>query len=143
MIDNEEVRLHCVNIIGLRIKSPLRRIEKRVLSLYETQDKSTTICCLVSKKYKASNITDYWFGLSFRMKNSLETSNNGFLVLGCETSDNILFIPYSKLSSHLGVLSTTEKKHGYWQLHVQLEDGRYLLWKKKDSPRVELTEYLL
>lgn len=113
---------------------------KRSRNTFTTPDKIINVVCLVSKfheKYKS-----YWFAFHPHQKEFLSRNTEGFLLLGCGSSENILVIPYFELSKWLDDLWTTEKEDRYyWHIRIRKDKQKFLLDRKQGQKKIDLSGY--
>jgi hypothetical protein len=132
----------CIEIISRFLRMSLVRSRK---VLYHNKEKSTGIVCIVSKQYETA-VEQYWYAFHPYQAEFLEEFSNRYVAFGCGTPNNILLIPYSRLSDKLKHLNTTKKKDSfYYHVHIHAKNGRYFLKsnRKNYNKDFDVSEYLL
>ena len=125
-----------------RIQAHLgQNLTKRSRATFTSPDGTLAVVCAVSKRHADGG---YWFAFHPYQKELLEGSTQGFVALGCGSSDKVLLIPIREFSPWLSGMGTTEVERGYYW-HVLIHGGKdkLVLYRRKGEPRIDLTPYLL
>lgn len=121
-----------------------KNLVRRVRTGYVSPDEETALTCVVSKEYHRGGHPSYWFAFHPHQKEFLEQAQRGFLALGCGSEENVLLVPLADLEGWLDDLWTTERDgRTYWHVRIHHQDGRWLLDRKKDKDRLDISKYLL
>ena len=113
---------------------------KRSRNTFTTPDKTINVVCSVSKFHEKQN--SYWFAFHPHQKEFLSKVTEGYLLLGCGSSDLVLTIPYLELKNWLDGLWTTESGDRiYWHLRIHKDSERLLLDRKQSLGKIDLSKY--
>jgi hypothetical protein len=94
---------------------------KKSRAILWSPDGEIAIACTVSKRYERGN--PYWYAYHPAWRDFLNSSGEGFFILGCMDKDEFFAIPSHEMERILPQLHTTETdKQMYW--HIQLREGR-------------------
>jgi hypothetical protein len=114
---------------------------KNSRSTYVDSKKEITVMCLVSKEYQSKELY-YWFAFHPQQKDKLLKSSEGYLGLGCGSSELIILIPIQSFIPHLNKLNTTvTNSRSYHHIKIK-QDGKDLyLLTKQGSNHIKINEY--
>ena len=113
---------------------------KRSRSTFVSPDRAVNVVCAVSKYHEKQN--SFWFAFHPHQKEFLEKASEGFLLLGCGSSNVLLSIPYYDLKNWLDDLWTTENKDRiYWHLRIHHEKDKFLLDRKQGLGKLDISKY--
>jgi hypothetical protein len=145
---DESVRFNeaCVQRFGQLHNVQLARKTK---TMYQTADQNMRIVSLVSRDYEKREESpdpskgSFWYGFRDYQKEFIEESQNGYVVLGCGTPDDMLEIPSAEVNTWLERLNTSTKSTGtvHWHFHVYRVDDKYYLEQKQGFGRIEITKF--
>ena len=131
----------CIAKAEVILNKPLVKITR---TSYQTPDNLVSLTCAVSKVYPRDNKELYWFAFHPHYKEFLVNSNKGYVLFGCGSVDNLIFIPISQFVTWLNDLWVTEKGgRTYWHVHIAKEGNRFFLLRSKGSSPVDITQYLI
>lgn len=122
-----------------------KKLIKNTKSKYATANEDIKIVCAVSKEYDSDKEKKgYWFAHHPHQSEYLKDTQNGYLVFGCGSEQNVLMIPYSDFSVWKDGLNITEREDRmYWHVQIFNEENHYSLRRKKDVDNIDLTKYLI
>lgn len=113
----------------------------RTPTVYDTPDDGTVVVCLVSKEYPDAT---YWWTLRTRHEIALAAAPQGFLLLGCDSPDTIVVIPWSSWQEFAPRLNSTV--HGEttnWHILMRREGDRIWWQPKSGGQPVDMSGRLL
>ena len=120
------------------------KLIKRSRSGFSTEDGSVAVICAVSKAYHRKSRSSYWFAFHRYQQTFLDTAEQGYLVLGCGSGEQVLAIPFSDLRGWLESLWTTESnKRFYWHLRLHQGEAGLILDRRGGFERIDLEPYRL
>lgn len=116
---------------------------------FQASGKDLRIVSLVSRDYEQREESpdpakgSFWYGLRDYQKEFIDEAQNGYLVLGCGTPEEMLIIPSLEVNTWLDQLNTSVKSTGtiHWHLHVFREGDLYYLEPKQGFPRLDITQF--
>ncbi len=116
---------------------------KNTRTTYINSKKEIIVMCLVSKEYADSkNTTGYWFAFHPHQKEILLSFPEGYLGLGCGSSELMILFPVHSFIPHLDKMNTTVKNDRYYH-HISIrkkENDMYLL-TKKEFKHIKINEF--
>jgi hypothetical protein len=131
----------CVARIQKRFTGTLLKRSRATFSL---ADGTLALICAVSKEHDTRGQPSYWFAFHPHQKEFLESAQNAYVAFGCGSEDNILLIPFADFALWLEGMNVTQREERfYWHVSIFREDEKYILHRKREQPRVDLTTYFL
>ena len=131
----------CVERIQAFLKKPL---VKQTRALYGTPDGSMLVMCAVSRAYKKSSDEGYWYAFHPHQKEKLSLAKEGYVAYGCGSEKTVVLIPFKQFKTWLDGLNTTQlEDRFYWHVHINRDDGKYYLRRKRGFEKVDITKYLI
>ena len=111
---------------------------------YLSSDSVTCFTIMASKLHKSR---EYWYGFRKHHNNLLSDYSNSFAAFACGDQNKVLLIPHSKFSTLLDGMNMTfdqgNDERSYWHVHIHEIDGKFILYRKKSTDRIDVTEYLI
>ena len=130
----------CVERISTHLKSPLI---KQGRTTYNNASQTLNVLCIVSKEYKRSTASRYWFSFHPSQQEFLADKEGAYVALGCGSIEQIILIPYQEFEKHLSAMRTTESRDRfYWHVEIFNKGGRLLL-NKSTKEGIDVTHYRL
>ena len=130
----------CVERISTYLKSPLI---KQGRTTYNNASQTLNVLCIVSKEYKRSTASRYWFSFHPSQQEFLADKEGAYVALGCGSIEQIILIPYQEFEKHLSAMRTTESRDRfYWHVEIFNKGGRLLL-NKSTKEGIDVTHYRL
>lgn len=138
----QQKREKIISALGQREKINLVRKSR---ALYTSIDESVKAACTLSKSYKGSANTYYWYAYHPEWDDFLGSADRSFLILGCMDLDKAFAIPREIIKKNLNNFNTSEKGEGeyYWHLHLKETSGRVELLLSKKKTSLELEKYAI
>ena len=134
-------RADCVQRISRKLGDSL---VKRSSAIFSTPSDATGISCAISKTYKRSGFSQYWFAFHPSQKEALDKYEAAFVCFGCGSADNILMIPREVFYSWLNSFNRTEEEDRfYWHVHIYHSDDTWTFHAKSGGKRFPATQYFL
>ncbi len=132
----------CIQQVSSHLNIPLTQ---RSQARYQSDDRKTTVICLVSSGRDSGKRTEYWFGLRVKQKAMLDNSENSYIALGCGSESKILLIPYSRFKKWLNDMSISysTEEISHWNITVIKSQGNFTLRLRVGRQNVNLAEYIL
>jgi hypothetical protein len=117
---------------------------KRSRATFSSADGSLALICAVSKEHDNRGQSSYWFAFHPHQKEFLESAQDSYVAFGCGSEDNILLIPFTDFAPWLeGMNITRREERFYWHVSIFQENETFVLHRKREQPRVDLTPYFL
>ncbi len=130
----------CVERVSTHLKSPLI---KQGRTTYNNASQTLNVLCIVSKEYKRSTASRYWFSFHPSQQEFLVEKEGAYVALGCGSIEQIILIPYQEFEKHLSTMRTTESRDRfYWHVEIFNKGGRLLL-NKSTKEGIDVTHYRL
>jgi hypothetical protein len=91
----------------------------------------------------------YWYGFRTVHYEFLRDAPESYACFVCGTENDTIFaIPFLEFSSMTDEMSMTNFPEGdsrsdYWHVDIRPRDGKFILWRKKDAERIDITDYLI
>lgn len=128
-----------------RIQQQLdRNLIRRSRAKYSTADGTLALTCAVSKAHAKSGRTSYWFAFHVHQKEFLEEAEEAFVAFGCGSEENVILIPFYDFVKWLeGMNITSSEDRFYWHVSIFSENGKLVLHRRRDYPRIDLSQYVL
>jgi hypothetical protein len=125
----------CRKFVETKFARPQGRCEQ------STNGGQTKVICIVSKEH-LDTIWPFFFTFRKEQVVSLKESRDSYVVVGLKSSDNILRIPgdtFEKVLDQIG----ERQAGGIWDIHIRIENSRYVLRLKNGRTPLDLTKYHL
>jgi len=121
-----------------------RTLIKRSRATFSSADGTLALICAVSKEHGNRGQSSYWFAFHPHQKEFLESAQDSYVAFGCGSEDDILLIPFADLAPWLeGMNITRREERFYWHVSIFRENETFVLHRKREQPRVNLTSYFL
>jgi hypothetical protein len=121
-----------------------RTLLKRSRATFSSADGTLALICAVSKEHSSRGRPSYWFAFHPHQKEFLESAQDAYVALGCGSEDYILLVPFADFAGWLEGMNVTQREERfYWHVSIFREDERFVLRRKREQPRVDLTTYFL
>jgi len=131
----------CTTRISRYLGTPLVK-QSRVLST--SPDENVAVMCAVSREYDPTTRPSYWYAFHTHYLDALASAPKAYAAFGCGTPDSILLIPLADFRPWLEGMNTTQLADGfYWHVSIFRPANTYTLHRKRGTPRIDLTRYLL
>jgi hypothetical protein len=120
------------------------RLHRRSAAIYRSDSNAVGIVCTMSK-WHAKN-ENYWYAYHPHQDEFLQTTKQGYFVLGMMDSAMAVALPVEVIRQNLEKLNTTTTPDGrsYWHIHVSRSDGsRLSLQRAKGEPPLPLDSYVV
>ncbi len=110
---------------------------------FASADDRLRLVCIVSTVYTGGRNEGFWFAFHPHQKDFLESAGQGYVGLGCGSTDGLLLFTISEFAQLLGDFNQTQRlDRFYWHVRVNKQSGRYLLLRSgKDA--LDVTAQLL
>ncbi len=137
----EAFRTACLARIEKELKT--RLVRKRATS-YVSADGKLAVICAVSRAYEHAEEPRYWFAFHTSQEAFLKACPEAYVAFACGSADQLLLIPFGEFHRWLETLNITARKGGvYWHVHlIKLAQG-FVLERKKEHGRLDVSEYLV
>ena len=112
---------------------------KKMKSLYATEDNQTGIITCVSHKYTQGQKEYYWFAYKEYYQENLKDYKNGYIVYICEGREDILLLPIDKMEEFKKSLNRSQR--GHWHIQIYLDENKIKLRLKGKNNFKDITEY--
>ena len=112
---------------------------KKMKSLYATEDNQTGIIACVSHKYTQGQKEYYWFAYKEYYQENLKDYKNGYIVYICEGREDILLLPIDKMEEFKKSLNRSQR--GHWHIQIYVKDNKIKLRLKGKNNFKDITEY--
>jgi hypothetical protein len=113
---------------------------KHSRNTFTTPDKTTNVVCAVSKFHKKHN--SFWFAFHPYHQDFLAKVSEGHFLLGCDSPEIVLAIPYFDLKDWLSNLWTTEDENRmYWHIRIHRNNEKFLLDRKRGFGKLDVSKY--
>lgn len=130
-----------------RKKDGIKRLEeklnmtlnKKMKSLYVTEDNQTGIITCVSHKYTQGQKEYYWFAYKEYYQENLKDYKNGYIAYICEGREDILLLPIEKMEEFKKSLNRSQR--GHWHIQIYLDENKIKLRLKGKNNFKDITEY--
>jgi hypothetical protein len=121
-----------------------RTLLKRSRATFSAADGSLALICAVSKEHDSHGQPSYWFAFHPHQKEFLKSAQDAYVAFGCGSEDYILSIPFSDFAPWLEGMNVTQREERfYWHVSIFRENEKFVLHRKREQPRVDLTSYFL
>ncbi len=142
----EKARSDSLKRISMKLK---RRLERKSLAQYFTEDRLANIVCLTSKAYEIKSTDNhYWFGFTPSQRKFLMSSSEGFVALICSDSLKTFLIDRETFLGWLKKLRTSPRnatlaEPRLW--HIDLDDfgSSVGMRGKSEQEHWDLSEFLV
>lgn len=116
---------------------------KRNRATFSSPDGSIVVVCKVSQEYAKSGIY-YWYSFYPYQKELLSSIDKSYVAFGCGSEKHILLIPFKDFDNWMPGMNVTERgDRFYWHVTIFKEKDKFVLHRKKDYERVDLSKYIL
>lgn len=113
-------------------------------SFYISSNEKYHIVCVVSKKYPRKDSLRYWYAFHPSYIDFFEGAKEPYLLFGCGSEDNIIFIPYEIFSKYLyGLRETVNETRRYWHVEIIQKENKFYLYLSKTKENIDITNYLM
>ncbi len=86
----------------------------------------------------------YWFAFHPHQRDFLAAAPEAYVAFGCGSPDAVLLIPFAEFREWLEGMGTTEREDRfYWHVVIYREEERFVLHRRKEEERIDLSRYLL
>jgi hypothetical protein len=117
---------------------------KQSRTTYRTPDDDLAVSCAVSKEYRRSGRSYYWFAFHPEQQAKLERAAKAYAVFGCGSEQTTFLFPYSEWVSWLpGLNETANEDRHYWHVQITQMEGRWIMLRKSGFQSVDITDYLI
>jgi hypothetical protein len=122
-----------------------RKLLKRSRATFASADKSLAVICLVSKEHDSSGTPNYWFAFHPHQRDFLSNASEAYVTFGCASADLVVAVPFHLFASWTAGMHTTTTDDGkfYWHVQIFEENRRFVLHRRKDEERIDVTPFLL
>jgi hypothetical protein len=119
-----------------------RTLLKRSRATFSSADGTLALICAVSKEHNNRGQLSYWFAFHPHQKEFLESAQDAYVAFGCGSEDHILLIPFADFAPWLEGMNVTQREDRfYWHVSIFREDEKFILHRKREEPRIDLTSY--
>jgi hypothetical protein len=127
----------CVRAIEAKLQIQFTNIHR---SLYVSDDETIAVVCVTSKLHP-NKAFQYWFTIQQAQDDFLAKHKQGFLLLGCGSSETIFAIPFREFEPWRKKLLVS--KHNGNHVRINGESGNFYLHFKGRGEKVEITGFRL
>jgi hypothetical protein len=127
----------CVKAIEAKLQVRLNNINR---SLYVSEDENTAVVCATSKLHP-NKAFQYWFTIQQAQDDFLAKHKQGFLVLGCGSSEIIFAIPFQEFEPWRKKLLVSKRNGNH--IRINGESSNFYLHFKGRGEKVEITGFRL
>jgi hypothetical protein len=121
-----------------------RTLLKRSRATFSSADGTLALICAVSKEHGSRGQPSYWFAFHPHQKEFLEFAQDAYVAFGCGSEDYILLIPFADFAPWLAGMNITQREERfYWHVSIFRENEKFVLHRKREQPRIDLTSYSL
>lgn len=116
-----------------------KNLNKKLKSLYVTEDNELGIIACISHKYIQGKKEYYWFAYKEYYCENLKDYKSGYIAYICERIDNILLIPIGLIEEFRKNLNQSKK--GHWHIQIFTKENEFKLRLKGKNKVKDVTEY--
>lgn len=134
--------LACVGKIGKHLNADLAK-QSRVV--FGDLDSGLLITCAVSKEYKNSSGSGYWFAFHRHQLERLSEASSAYACFGCGSPEQIAILPLDFIKAQLEGMNQTIREDGrlYWHIQIHREGGKWVMHRRKEYEWPEITSMML
>lgn len=134
----------CVEKLEIKLNTTFL---KKANTLYSSGNE-TGVVISVSKEYTQGKRNKYWFAFHPHFSDNLSNYNLKYLLYGCGSADQAVFIPLKIIEDNKKYMWHTERENGkiYWHINIfKFEDGKLYLQTplNEDKQWICLNEFVL